>query len=253
MVELFVEQGWQIVNEDDQKYYLLREGSSAAHSGYYFKDTKTHFCFSTATEFDAGKQYNNFQILQVLRGKGDYKSTLRLLPEYGFHPSANTASGTDYDQISNYLNDIGVRYDTFIQDLTLNGKVIEELDYNTLYIDLQKKMGERIPRTRFEETIKSHYIQTINPILDFVQKRKDRKPEGTFKQWMDCIVLRNKSINKANVLHFLQKWYVGMIAQALGGEYPNEFFLTLLSIDQGIGKTTFLRNYTLQKKVAGIP
>lgn len=249
LIELFVEQGWEITKEDDQKYFLLREGSSAAHSGYYFKDTKTLFCFSTATEFDAGKPYNNFQILQVLRGRGDYKSTLWLLPEYGYHPSAKTASGTDYDQISNYLNDIGIRYDTFIQDLTLNGKVIEEMDYNTLYIDLQKHIGERVPRTKFEETIKSHYIRTINPIRDFVERHKDRRPEGTFNQWLDCIDLQNKSINKEMVMHFLKKWYVGMIAQALDGEYPNEFFLTLLSVDQGIGKTTFLRNYTLPKEL----
>ncbi len=249
LVKLFVERGWEIVNEDDQKYYLLREGSSAAHSGYYFKETKTLFCFSTATEFDAGKPYNNFQILQVLRGKGDYKSTLRLLPEYGFHPSEKTASGADYDKIAVYLNDLGVRYDTFIQDLTLRGSVIEEMDYNTLYINLQKNMGERIPRTRFEETIKSHYIQTLNPIQDFIERHKDRKPQDTFKKWLDCIELKNKSINKARVLYFMKKWYVGMIAQALGGEYPNEFFLTLLSVEQGIGKTTFLRNYTLPKEL----
>ncbi len=249
LVDIFVLHGWEIVKEDDQKYYLLREGSSAEHSGYYFKETKTLFCFSTATEFDPGKPYNNFQILQVLRGKGDYKSTLRLLPEYGFHPSEKAASGADYDQIAGYLNDLGVRYDTFIQDLTLKGMVIEEMDYNTLYIDLQKVMGERIPRTRFEETIKSHYIQTINPILDFVEKHKDRNPRDTFKKWLDCIELKNKTINKARVMHFMKKWYVGMIAQALDGDYPNEFFLTLLSVEQGIGKTTFLRNYTLPKEL----
>ncbi len=40
-----------------------------------------------------------------------------------------------------------------------------------------------------------------------------------------------------------------MIAQALGYEYPNEFFLTLISTEQGIGKTTLLRNYTLPKEL----
>jgi len=40
-----------------------------------------------------------------------------------------------------------------------------------------------------------------------------------------------------------------MIAQALDGEYPNEFFLCLLSTEQGIGKTTFLRNYTLPEEL----
>jgi predicted P-loop ATPase len=36
-----------------------------------------------------------------------------------------------------------------------------------------------------------------------------------------------------------------MIAQSLGGEFPNEFFLCLLSTKQGIGKTTMLRKYLI--------
>jgi predicted P-loop ATPase len=40
-----------------------------------------------------------------------------------------------------------------------------------------------------------------------------------------------------------------MIAQALDGQYPNEFFLSLLSIEQGIGKTTLFRSYTLPKEL----
>lgn len=35
----------------------------------------------------------------------------------------------------------------------------------------------------------------------------------------------------------------------MDGEYPNEFFLTILSIEQGIGKTTFLRKYVLPKEL----
>lgn len=40
-----------------------------------------------------------------------------------------------------------------------------------------------------------------------------------------------------------------MVAMALDGEFPNEFFLTLISTEQGIGKTTFLRNYTIPKEL----
>jgi hypothetical protein len=38
---------------------------------------------------------------------------------------------------------------------------------------------------------------------------------------------------------------IGLVAQALDGPFPNEFFLALLSQKQGIGKTTLLRNYLL--------
>jgi len=248
IVELFEKHGWSVVKEDDHKVYLLRDESAAAHSGYYFKDSKTFFCFSTSTEFQPEKPYNHFQVLQVLEGKNDYRTTLRLLKNYGYEVKAKPDKISP-DDIAEYLNERGVRYDSFIQDLTLNGKIIEELDYNTLYIDLKKHFDKEIPRTRFEETIKSNYITAVNPIIEFIETNKDRKPAGTFEKWLDCIVLKNKSINKDIILMYLKKWYIGMIAQALGYEYPNEFFLTLISTEQGIGKTTLLRNYTLPKEL----
>ena len=250
IIELFTKHGWFIVREDEQKYYLLRSGSSAQHSGYYNKVSKTFTCFSTSTDFKPEKPYNHFQILEVLEGKNDYKTTLRLLTALGF-PVKITSDKVTADSIADYLNRLGVRYDSFIQDLTLNGKVIEELDCNTIYIDLKKHFEKEIPRTRFEEIIKSHYIKTINPIQDFIEANKGRHSVGTFEKWLDCLELRNKTIDKSIVIHFLKKWYVGMIAQALDGEYPNEFFLTLLSVQQGIGKTTFLRNYVLPKELQG--
>jgi hypothetical protein len=242
--DLFIRHNWSVIKEDDQKVYLKRDGSSAAYSGYYFKEKKTFICFSTSTEFTPGKPYNHFQVLQVLEGKNDYKSTLRLLPLYGFSPESKPDKITT-DDIANYLNSQGVRYDSFIQDITLNGKIIEEREYNTLFIDLKKKLNMEISRQRFEETIKSNYIQTIHPIEDFVEVNMLRHPVGTFERWLECMVLKNKSIDKANVVYFLKKWYVGMIAQAMDGEFPNEFFLTLISTEQGIGKTTLLRKYTL--------
>lgn len=246
MVDLFVKHGWSIVNEDELKYYLLRPGSSARHSGYYFKEGRTFYCFSTSTGFQPEKPYNNFQILKVMEGDNDYKKTLRLLSDYGFS-SAQKKEKVSVSDISNYLNDVGVRYDTFIQDLTLNGEVIEEIDYNTLYINLKENFDREIPRNRFEEVIKSRYITQVNPVKDFIKANENRHPQGTFEKWLDCMTLRNKSIDRDIVLKYLIKWYVGLIAQALDGDYPNEFFLCLMSIQQGIGKTTLLRNYTLPK------
>jgi hypothetical protein len=248
IIEVFEKHGWSVVNDDGDKYYLLRPGSSAAHSGYYFKDTNTFFCFSTSTGFKPEKPYNNFQILQILEGENDYNKTLRLLQDYGYSTSQKK-DNVSLDDISTFLNDKGVSYDSFIQDLTLNGKIIEEIDYNTLFIDLKEHFGKVIPRTRFEEVIKSRYVNEVNPVEKFIQDNEDRKPNGSFEKWLDCISLKNKNIDKTIVLHFLKKWYVGMIAQALEGEYPNEFFLCLLSTEQGIGKTTFLRNYTLPSEL----
>lgn len=250
ILETLDKHGWDVVKEDDSKIYLLREGSLAPHSGYYFKDTKTFFCFSTSTDFDTNKPYNHFQVLQVLEGKNDYKTTVRLLPDLGFPLSAaSQRNKVKSDCIASYLNEQGVRYDTFIQDLTLNGVIINELDYNTLYINLKDHFGQSIPRPRFEEIIKSHYIEKVNRITDFIENMGDTKPQGIFEQWLDCIELSNPKVDPGRLLYMLKKWYVGMIAQALGGEFPNEFFLCLLSVEQGIGKTTLLRKYLLPEEL----
>lgn len=244
IIDLFIKHNWSVVKQDDQKVFLKREGSSSPYSGYYFKETKTFFCFSTSTEFTPSKPYNHFQILKLLEGKNDYRTTVNLLPSFGFVIQSKSDKITS-DDIANYLNNIGVRYDLFIQDLTFNGDIIDERLYNTIYINLKKHFEKEISRQRFEEVIKSEYINTVNPILEFIKTNSDRNPIGTFEKWLDCLELKNKSVDKSIVLEYLKKWYVGMIAQALDGQYPNEYFLTLISVEQGIGKTTFLRNYTL--------
>jgi len=248
IIDLFIKHNWSVVKEDDQKLYLKRDGSLAAHSGYYFKDTKIFFCFSSSTVFKPEKPYNHFQVLQLLEGKDDFKSTMRLLPIYGFAIEAKADKVTS-DGIADYLNGIGVRYDSFVQDLTLEGNIIDERSYNTLYINMKKHFEKEVSRQRFEEVIKSNYIESINPIQDFIDINMDRHPKGTFEQWLDCMELKNKAIKKTIVLKYLKKWYVGMVGQALNCEFPNEFFLTLLSIEQGVGKTTLLRKYTLPKEL----
>lgn len=246
--ELLLKNGWTITHEDDEKFYLLRPGSTATHSAYYFKETKLFYCFSSSTPFIPQKPYNNFQILKLLDGHDEYRTTLNLLPALGF-PITNKKEKITAQDIADYLNSIGVRYDEFIQDLTLNGLIIEEIDYNTIFIRMKTHFDKEIPRSRFEEIIKSKYIKFYNPIKEFVERNKHRNPIGTFEKWLECITLKNENIDRNVVLHFLKKWYTGMIAQALGAEFPNEFFLTLLSTDQGIGKSTFLRKFVLPEEL----
>jgi hypothetical protein len=251
ILELFEKNGWEIAKEDNEKVYLNRPNSNGTHSGYYFKDTKSFICFSSSTDFEPSKPYNHFQVLQVLEKEEDKRKYLNKLEELCFPPENTSPSGTSKtervteDQIAEYLNGRGVRYDTFMQDLTLNGKIITEQEYNTLSIDLKKHYGKIIPRSSFEEVIKSTYITQFNPILDFIEKHENCISEGNFERWVNCMDLKNKSVNRTTVVHFFRKWYVGMIAQALDGEYPNEFFLSILSNQQGIGKSTLLRKFVL--------
>ena len=247
--ELLTKHGWTAVKEDEEKVYWKREGSLAMHSAYYFKNSRVFYVFSTSTQFKAEKPYNPFQVLQELEGKGDYRSTLRLLPKYGYEIEQHQSSKITPDDIANHLHDAGVRYDEFIQDLTIDGRIIEERDYNTLYIDMKKHFDKEVPKSRYDEVINSTYIMSFNPITEYIESKKDICSDGIFDRWFDCITLKNKSIDRAIAKKFVIKWYVGIIAQALNGKYPNEYFLTLISTKQGIGKTSLLRHFTIPKEL----
>jgi hypothetical protein len=251
IISFFDKYNWTVEHETDNKVFLLRPRSKAQHSGVYFKKDKIFFCFSTSTEFKVGRPYNHFQIVQVLENINDHRATLRLLVNLGY-PSEKSSPKknkiTD-QQIADFCRDKSVRYNTFIQEITINGKVLEEMDNNTLFIELKEHFDQDIPRSTFENVIKSHLIEKEDPIDIFINKYKDRDPKKAIEQWVECLNLKNDNVSKDLITYFVKKWYVGLIAQCLGGEYPNEFFLAILSTKQGVGKTTFLRKYTLPEEL----
>ena len=77
ILEHFKKFYWTVESENDEKVFLLRPGSTAHHSGVYFKKDKVFFCFSSSTDFKVGKAHNHFQVIQVLEKINDYRATLR--------------------------------------------------------------------------------------------------------------------------------------------------------------------------------
>jgi hypothetical protein len=247
-IPLFEKHGWTIYREDQDKIKLTRPGSGSPFSGYYFTQDKIFICFSTSTPFKVQKPYNHFQILRILEGEDDYHKTLKFLPVYGYDLEKSTSKITP-DEIAEQLNQKGVRYDLFRQDLIYKGEIINETVYNTIYLELCKDLGRDIPRSKFESVIKSLFIDQYHPIREFISQNADRDPKGTFEKWLDCLELKNPDLDPSVVLHFLKKWYVGLVAQSLDGPFPNEFFLSVLSQRQGVGKTTLLRKYLLPEEL----
>ncbi len=247
-IPLFEKHEWTVYSEDDKQIRFTRPGSNAPYSGYYFKGDKIFICFSPSTSFKVQQAYNHFQVLKILEGDNDYHKTLRLIPKYGYELQKST-SKISPDEIADHLNKKGVRYDRFRQDLIYDSEIITETVYNTLYLELCKDMGRDVPRSKFEAVIKSLYIDQYHPISEFISQHSDRNPHGTFEKWVDCLELKNKEIDPSVVIHFFRKWMVGLVAQSLDGPFSNEFFLAILSQEQGIGKTTLLRKYLLPEEL----
>lgn len=249
IISVFNKHNWKIYSEDQEKVTLTRPQSNAMYSGYYYRDSKLFICFSTSTAFKTQQVYNHFQVLKLLEGQDDYHKTLKLLPKYGYELEKVSTAKVSANEIATLLNIKGVRYDVFRQDIIYKNEIITETVYNTIYLDLCADLGKDIPRSKFESVIKSLYIEQFHPIKAFIENHSDRKPEGSFKEWLDCLELKNKDIDPDIVLHFITKWFVGLVAQGLDGEFPNEFFLAILSQKQGIGKTTLLRKYVLPEEL----
>jgi hypothetical protein len=248
-IPLFEKHDWSVYDEDEQKIRLKRKGSSNLYSGYYFKKEKVFLCFSTSTPFKTQQAYNHFQILKILEGGDEYHKTVNLLPLYGYELEKNSTSKITPDEIAEKLNSKGVRYDLFRQDLIYDGEIIDEVSYNTVYLELCKDFGKDIPRSKFEAVIKSKFIQQYHPIKEFISNHSDRDPHGTFVKWVNCLELKNKDLDPQLVVHFFRKWYVGMLSMAFDGPFGNEFFLAILSQEQGLGKTTLLRYYLLPEEL----
>lgn len=250
ILDLFEKHGWTVVQDTADRVLLLRPGSSTSHhSGTYFKESKLFFCFSTSTTFQTSKPYCPYQVMQELEQLKDDRTALAYIGELGYKAPRVNGGGNAVNetQIATFLNERGVRFNKFIQETILDGKVMEEMDANTLYLEACQHFGQVISRTTFETVLKSHLVEKVDPVEDFIEANNGIKPTGALRKWVDCLILKNDSIDKDMVYYFFEKWYVGLVAQCLDGEYPNEFFLVLLSTAQGIGKTTLLRKATLPK------
>jgi hypothetical protein len=243
-IPLFLKHDWTVYKEDQEKIYLTRPDSNAPYSGYYYLDSNLFICFSTSTDFKAMQVHNNFQILKVLEGGNDNSKTMKLLPSLGFEISS-TSNRIGTKVVADFLNNKGLIYDSFRQKLVFNQKPVDDNLVNSLYLELCEMLERDLSKDKFNTIINSNYIHTINPVLEYVKSNSGQTSTGHLEKWVDCIEL-SPYVDKDIVLHFFTKWYVGMIAMAFDDyTFSNEFFLTILSQSQGIGKTTMLRNCLL--------
>ena len=142
-----------------------------------------------------------------------------------------------------FANDQGLVRNEFTGDYELpQGQALEDSDYNTLYIDAQKNM--EIPERDFRFSIRNNRINSYDPIEQWISQNKTRSCKGALLNWTKRFEVKDHNVGVDAVSYLMQKWYVSLIYQVLEGT-PNEFFLALISEKHGLGKTRFLRHYTI--------
>jgi hypothetical protein len=85
IVPLLVKHGWQVVNETSERVVFKRPGQTESKSsGDYHKDLKLFKVFTTSSQFEPGKGYNNYAVYAMLEHKNDFSKAAKELIKDGY-------------------------------------------------------------------------------------------------------------------------------------------------------------------------
>lgn len=130
-----------------------------------------------------------------------------------------------------YNHDIKRNYVT--RRLENNGKVMQETDLNTLYLQC-KRIYEDITFDLFYKILFSDCTKEYNPFTDFFARYHDREPTGV----MDSFWSVFKTGKGVDLSYFGSKWLIGIISAMHGTHSP---LMLVFTGGQNSGKTEAFR------------
>ena len=137
---LFSSNGWNIARETSDKVAILRDGSTAEHSGYIFKDTLRSYVFSTSTSFESEKPYLPYAVYAILEHDGDYTAAARELYKKGFGEQEAKYAPSDFHENTN---------ESVVDKKTRGRGYVPFDDYANLADELYKEGNPKGCDTRF--------------------------------------------------------------------------------------------------------
>lgn len=133
------------------------------------------------------------------------------------------------------LNDVS----RFIEN---NGTALETREFNSVFISA-KGIHKKLTPDLFERVINSDFTPTYNPIRDFFESNKERRPQGCIDALFACIET-DTGMSSGEMFanyagYFGTKWLVSIVSSAYGVHSP--LMLVLSGAKIGTGKTDFFR------------
>jgi predicted P-loop ATPase len=149
------------------------------------------------------------------------------------------------DQIEMFIKrNYPIRYNTInlCEEFVNTGQQVTDRDVNTIYIQLKKAIGKEVTKSDVEAVINSNLIQSYNPIQDFFEKHKNRRPIGAIQALANTITPKlsewTQTFCPDYVYYYLRKWMIGIVSSAHGHYSP---LMLVLTGGQNTGKTEFFR------------
>jgi len=123
-----------------------------------------------------------------------------------------------------------------------NGRPWTDADINSAFLDL-KIIEPKIPQDLFRTYVQSTKITSFHPLREYLENNSQRTPIGTIKSLANTITGFNGHSPEGEyypdyIEIFLTKFFLGLIAGALGDETP-PIIPVLWGTEIGIGKTEF--------------
>jgi len=263
VVSLLQSHGWNVVNENPTRVFLKRPGTStAASSGNYHKEKKKLWIFSSSTEFEPDKAHSPSDVFILLECGGDKKEAAKKLSSQGYgdkitnyanqtnttptkkSPKSSTNESKEkrneskIELIREILKNKPLKFNESSSFIELNGKAIENQDYNDIVIEVHEKTGA--PSHWIEKVLSSSAIPKYNPFAEFIEESQKNVSRGHIDKLLDCLILDEtpgeQYVKAARDL--FRRWLLG-IAASMSGDYCR--IMPVLIGKQGDGKTTFFR------------
>lgn len=135
-----------------------------------------------------------------------------------------------------------IRRNVITRYLENRDRQLEMRDINTIYLQAVE-VFEKLTFDRFERVLYSDFPTDYNPLIDFLEANKERRPEGSIKALFNTIDsdtgIAGAEFFPEYKYHFGARWLVGMISAIYGVHSP--LMLVLSGRVQGTGKTEWLR------------
>jgi hypothetical protein len=156
-----------------------------------------------------------------------------------------TTGTTAIDTIELFVNtNYKLMHNLITKRLENNGEPLDDRGENSMFINL-KSIEPKISQDLLRTYLRSDRVTAYNPLLTFLESNSHRTPMGVIKSIAECIEGRNGELDNGDVIDnyvelFLTKFYLGLIAGALGDEVP-PIVPVLYGNKIGTGKTELWR------------
>lgn len=146
--------------------------------------------------------------------------------------------GGELAQLIEYINSLDTKYNIVTKRTEILGIEINDKKENSVFLTAREMFPKgKITKDLISAILDSDRVKEYNPFLDFIEKNKHLKPQGTILKLFDCIRIPDNNYAQY-VPIFIEKWLISIIA-SIHGTYS--LLILVLIGEQATNKTNFFR------------